>query len=181
MICFDEWGPLELKPHGGTAWARQRRPRRMRATYRRLHGVQHFLGFYDVHAQVLGGVFRPRKRISELLEAFGRLRRCYPTQRLFVVLDNLHNIHDHPRFLRGLDRLRIAPVFTATNASWMNLIEAQFGVLKRFTLTDTDDPSHAERQRRIYRFLRYQQRQRHTVGHPLTRLHRVRSFKLETH
>jgi len=59
----------------------------------------------------------------------------------------------------------------------MNLIEAQFGVLKRFTLTDTDDTQHAERQRRIYRFLRYQQRQRGTVGHPLTRLHRVRSLK----
>jgi hypothetical protein len=55
VICFVEWGPLELKPHGGTAWVTQRRPRRMRATYHRLHGVRHFLGFYDVHAHVLGG------------------------------------------------------------------------------------------------------------------------------
>jgi len=132
MICFDEWGSLELKPHGGTAWAAQRRPRRMRATYRGLHGARHFLGFYDVHGHVLGGVFRPRKRISDLLAAFGRLRRCYPTRRLVVVLDKLHDIHDHPRFLRGLRRRRITPVFTATNASWMNLIEAQYGALKRF-------------------------------------------------
>jgi hypothetical protein len=49
VICFDEWGPLELKPLGGTAWAARGKPRRMRATYRRLQGVRHFLGFYDVH------------------------------------------------------------------------------------------------------------------------------------
>jgi hypothetical protein len=153
----------------------------MRATYRRLQGIEHFLGFYDVHADCLGGVFRRRKRITDLLEAFTRLRRCYPRRRLVVVLDNLHNIHDHPRFLRGLRRLRIHPVFTATDASWMNLIEAQFGVLKRFTLTDTDDRSHAERHRRIYRFLRYRHRLRGLRGHPLTRVHLLRSFKLEQH
>src|SRR5262249_58048325 len=96
-------------------------------------------------------------------------------------MDNLHNIHDHPRFLRQLARLRITPVFTATDASWMNLIEAQFGVLKRFTLTDTDDPSHGVRQRRIYRFLRYRHRQRGLMGHPLTRLHLFRPIKLEEH
>jgi hypothetical protein len=61
---------------------------------------------------------------------------------------------------RRLARLRITAVFTATDASWMNLIEAQFGVLERFTLTDTDDSSYGVRQRRIYRFLRYHHRQR---------------------
>jgi transposase len=181
VICFDEWGPLELRPHGGVAWARRRRPRRMRATYRRLHGVRHFLGFYDVHADVLGGVFRPRKRIVDLVAAFRRLRRCYPTQRLVVVLDNLHNVHDHPRFLAALRRLRITPVFTATNASWMNLIEAQFGVLTRFTLTDTDDLSHGDRQRRIRRFLRYRHAQRGRRDHPLSRLHLNSRIKLERH
>jgi hypothetical protein len=30
-------------------------------------------------------------------------------------MDNLHNIHDHPGFLRGLARLRIAPAFTASD------------------------------------------------------------------
>jgi hypothetical protein len=181
VICFDEWGPLELRPRGGIAWARRRRPRRIRATYRRLQGVRHFLGFYDVHADVLGGVFRPRKRIVDVLAAFRRLRRCYPTQRLVVVLDNLHNVHDHPRFLRALRQLRITPVFTATDASWMNLIEAQFGVLTRFTLADTDDRTHAERQRRIRAFLRHRHRQRGHTGHPLTRLHLNRPIKLDQH
>jgi len=181
VICFDEWGPLELKPLGGTAWAASGTPRRMRATYRRLQGVRHFLGFYDVRRDCLAGIFRRRKRIPDVLEALRRLRRCYPRRRLIVVLDNLHNVHDHPRFLRALARLRMTPVFTAIDASWMNLIEAQFGVLKRFTLTDTDDPSHAVRQRRIRHFLRDRHRQRGLTGHPLTRLHLLRPIKLEEH
>lgn len=73
---------------GGMAWAREKRPQRIRATYRRLKGTQQFLGFYDVHADCLNGVFRRRKRVREVSEAFLRLRRCYPRKRLFVVLDN---------------------------------------------------------------------------------------------
>jgi hypothetical protein len=153
----------------------------MRATYRRLHGVEHFLGFYDVHADVLGGVFSPRKRIVDVLAAFRALRRCYRGWRLFVVLDNLHNVHDHPRFLRALRRLRIRPVFVPTDASWLNLIEAQFGVLRRFTLTGTDDRTHEQRRDRVYRFLRYRHQQRGNARHPLTRLHLLRSFNLEQH
>jgi hypothetical protein len=170
-----------VKPIGGMAWARQGRPGRMRATYHRYHGAEHFLGFYDVHAGALGGVFRKRKRIREVAEAFTRLRRCYPRQRLFVVLDNLHNVHDHPRFLAHLRRLRITPVFIPTDASWLNLIEAQFGVLRRRTLAHTDDPSHAVRHRRIYRFLRYRARERGIPAHALTRMHLLTGIKLGQH
>jgi hypothetical protein len=181
VVCFDEWGPLELRPVGGRVWARHGQPRRMRATYRRPHGVEHLLGFYDVHADVLGGVFSPRKRIVDLLPAFAALRQCYRGRRLFIVLDNLHNVHDHPRFLGGLRRLRITPVFIPTDASWLNLIEAQFGVLRRFTLAGTDDRTHAERRERVYRFLHYRHRQRRNSRHPLCRLHLLRSIKLEQH
>jgi len=87
---------------------------------------------------------------------------------LFVILDNLRNVHDHPRFLALLRRLRIHPVWTPTEASWINLIEAQFGILKRFTLTHTDDPTHAARRQRIYRYLRYRHRKLHNLRHPLT-------------
>ena len=153
----------------------------MRATYNRYQGVEYFLGFYDVHRGIVGGIFRKRKRVREIAEAFQRLRRCYPTQRLYVVLDNLPNVHDHPRFVRLLERLRITPVFTPTNASWLNLIEPQFGVLQRRTLADTDDPTHVIRRRRIYRFLRYRAKDRGVAGHPLTRMHLLRGIKLGQH
>jgi len=63
----------------------------------------------------------------------------------------------------------------------MNLIEVQFGVLKRFTLTDTHDPTHGARKRQIYRLLRYRHQQRGLTGHPLTRLHLLCPIKLEEH
>ena len=180
-MCFDEWGPLDLKPLGGIAWARQKRPWRMRATYRRLKGTEQFLGFYDVHADCLSGLFRRRKTVLEISKAFCCLRRCYPRKRLFVILDNLHNVHDHPRFLALLRRLRIRPVWTPTEASWLNLIEAQFGILKRFTLANTDDPSHVARRRRIYAYLRYRHRKLANLHHPLNKIRSFRSIKLEQH
>jgi len=180
-VCFDEWGPLELKPLGGMAWARQQQPRRMRATYRRLKGTQQFLGFYDVHADCLSGLFRRRKTVVDISRAFVCLRRCYPRQKLYVILDNLHNVHDHPRFLSLLRRLRIHAVWTPTEASWLNLIEAQFGVLKRFTLANTDDPSHATRNRRIYAYLRYRQRKLANFHLPLNHIRSFRHIKLGEH
>lgn len=166
---------------GGRVWARRTRPQRMRATYRRLHGTEQFLGFYDVHADCLSGLFRKRKRLPELCEAFRRLRRCYPRKRLFVILDNLRNTHDHPRFLALLRRLRIHPVPTPTAASWLNLIEAQFGVLKRFTVANTDDPTHAVRRRRVYRYLRYRHCKLGVPSHALSRIRSIRPVKLEQH
>jgi hypothetical protein len=50
--------------------------------------------------------------VVELCDAFRRLRRCYPRIRLWVVLDNLHNVHDNPRLLALLKKLRIQPVWT---------------------------------------------------------------------
>jgi hypothetical protein len=180
-VSFDEWGPLELKPLGGVTWARQRRPSRMRATYHRRHGTEQFLGFYDVHADCLSGIFRRRKRLAELFDAFRRVRRCYPRRTLYVIMDNLHGTHDHPRFLALLRRLRIRPVWTPTEASWLNAIEAHFGVLKRATLTGSDDPDHVTRRRRIYRYLRYRNRRAGRLHHPLTRIRSVRPIKLGRH
>lgn len=166
---------------GGVAWARRRRPQRMRATYHRLKGTEQFLGFYDVHADCLSGLFRQRKRLLELFEAFRRLRRCYPRKALFVIMDNLHGTHDHPRFLALLRRLRIHPVWTPTEASWLNAIEAHFGALKRATLANTDDLDHVVRRRRIYRYLHYRNRRVGQARHPLTRIRSVRPIKLERH
>lgn len=166
---------------GGVAWARRRRPHRMRATYHRDQGIEYFLGFYDVHADCLSGLFTKRKRVIDLRAAFRRLRACYPGRTLYVIMDNLPNVHDHPRFLTLLRHLRMHVVFTPTNASWLNLIEAQFNVTKRFTITDTDDPTHRVRRHRICRYIRYRNRRTGTATHRLARLLTVRDIKLEQH
>lgn len=150
----------------------------MGATYTRKKGIEVFLGFYDVHANVLGGVFRRRKRIVEVAEAFRRLRACYPRRRLFVILDGLHQVHDHPRFLALCRKLRIHLVFTPTEASWLNPIETHFGVLGRATYAGSDDPEHILRRRRVYRYLRLRHRERGNASHPLTQIHTI---KLQGH
>ena len=96
-------------------------------------------------------------------------------------MDNLRNVHDHPRFLSLLRRLQIHPVWTPTEASWLNLIEAQFGVLKRFTLANTNDASHVIRRRRIYAYLRYRHRKLANSHLLLNRIRSFRRIKLEEH
>jgi transposase len=166
---------------GGRTWARRRRPHRMRATYHRRHGVEYFLGFYDVHRDCLAGHFVKRKRVIELTIAFRRLRRCYPHHRLYVILDNLPHVHEHPALQRLCRRLRIHLVYTPTNASWLNAIEAHFGHTKRGALTDTDDPDHRAQRRRIVRYIRYRNRKARSHRHPLTQLLTSRNIKLDRH
>lgn len=153
----------------------------MRATYSRTLGTEQFLGFLGGHDDVLSGIFRTHTGLIELEEAFRRVRACYGRRRLIVVIDNLHQTHDHPRFLALLRKLRIEVAFTPTEASWLNLIEPHFGVMKRFTVVGTDDHSHLERRRRIYRYLRWRDRSHGTTGHPLQRLRSIRLHKLEEH
>lgn len=103
MICFDECGPLELRPLHGRSWAPRGQPRRFRATYRRLEGTEQLLAFYDVHANCLAGVVRKRKTHQDLLAAFRRLRACYPPEvRLYIVMDNLSS-HRHPALRAFMD------------------------------------------------------------------------------
>jgi transposase len=72
VICLDEFGPLNLKPHPGREWARRahcpgERRRRRRATYKRPHGVRHLLAAYDLKRDRLYGHIKPRKGRTEFL------------------------------------------------------------------------------------------------------------------
>jgi hypothetical protein len=78
VVCFDEMGPIQLIPHHGTAWAPQRLPRRLRATYKRRHGVRYLFAAYDVHADRLHGRLREHKNAGEVLAFFKQIRMRYP-------------------------------------------------------------------------------------------------------
>ena len=43
-FAFDQFGPLSVRPYHGAAWARQAKPVRLPATYRRTHGIRYFHG-----------------------------------------------------------------------------------------------------------------------------------------
>ncbi|HKD25047.1 MAG TPA: transposase, partial [Xanthobacteraceae bacterium] len=125
------------------------------------------------------GVFRRRTRIVEVSEAFRRLRACSPGKRLVVIMDNLHNVHDHPRFLARLRRLHIHPVWTPTDASWLNAIDAHFGVTRRATLTGRPRPCAPAAPHLPLPSL--PESTRRQKDHPLTRIRSVRLIKLERH
>jgi len=75
VICFDEFGPLNLVPHPGKQWAPVAagkgdptvpRRRRRRATYTRPHGVRHLLAGYDRSTDRLYGHVKVRKTRNEV-------------------------------------------------------------------------------------------------------------------
>ena len=151
---------MELRPIPGQCWARKKHPQRLRATYHRNAGVEQFLAFYDVHADILEGVIHKRKTSKDILQAWKRCRRCYPKRdRIYLVMDNL-SAHKHADLKRYARNNRMTLVLTPTYASWLNAIESHFGPLKSFCLNNSDDRTHLERRRRIYRYLTLRNKER---------------------
>jgi transposase len=170
VICVDEFGPLNLRPHPGRQWALQggsgQPPRRrQRATYTRPHGVRHLLCAYDLHRNRLYGHIKRRKGRVEFLAFLRYLRSLYPADvRIGVVLDNFS-----PHLSTKTDT-RVGTFAAANNvelayvpfyASWLNRIEAQFTALRYFALDGTDHPSHAAQSRMIRRYIAWRNRHAH--------------------
>ena len=98
VICFDEFGPLNLQPHPGHQWAPVARAqgstgaprrRRRRATYRRPHGVRHLMAAYDLSQNKLYGHVVAKKGRTEFLVFCRYLRSLHPSEvRIALVLDN---------------------------------------------------------------------------------------------
>ena len=159
VVCDDQLGPLELRPLAGQCWAKRRKPQRLRATYTRCYGIEQLHAFYDVHADWLVGRVRRRKTTRDIVACFAQLRRCYPIQlRIYDVLDNFKaNGRAATEFFPGHN---METVYLPTNASWLNAIECEFTALHAATLKNSDDRNHQTRRRRIYRYLRWRNRQR---------------------
>jgi hypothetical protein len=58
-FAFDQFGPLSIRPQHGAAWARQTKPVRLPATYRRTHGIRYFHGCYSLGDDRLWGRHPP--------------------------------------------------------------------------------------------------------------------------
>jgi len=178
VVCFDELGPLELRPYQGSGWYQAGHPNRLRATYHRTQGTEQFLGFYDVHSDVLVGQVRKRKTHQDLLAVFARLRACYDRETcIYLVMDNL-NSHRHPKVKEFYEANNIEPIWTPTYSSWLNAIEAHFGGIRKFAINGSDEPSHEHRRRRIQRYLTWRNQQHSATG---CLLNKFRYIKLERH
>ena len=89
-FAFDEFGPLQIRPTAGSAWAPARRPQRQPANYNKTHGVRQFHGCYCVGDDTLWGTVRKQKSAANTLAALRSIRARRPDgARLHVILDNL--------------------------------------------------------------------------------------------
>jgi transposase len=159
VICLDEFGPLNLQPQpGGRGWAPRAKPKRIRATYQRPHGVRHLIAAYDVGADRLYGHIKTRKGRVEFLAFCRYIRGLYPPEmRLHFVLDNFSpHLGQTVRQWAAENNVELA--YTPFYASWLNRIEAQFRALRYFTLAGTDHPDHATQARLIRRYIAWRNR-----------------------
>jgi transposase len=97
---------------------------------------------------------RDRKRWGEFLGLLKVLRRTYPGERLYVILDNF-SPHKHAEVGSWCDDNNVELVFIATNASWLNWIEAEFAALRYYALNGTDHRSHQQQGQAIARYVRW--------------------------
>ena len=154
-FAFDEFGPLAIRPTGGSAWALTGRPQRQPANYNKLHGVRQFHGCYSIGDDVLWGVVRRQKSAANVLAALKTIRAARPDDEwIYVILDNL-SAHKGPKIRSWAERHRVELCFTPTYSSWANPIEPQFGPLREFVLNNSNHPNHVVLTRRLHAHLRW--------------------------
>jgi len=174
VICFDEFGPLNLQPHPGKQWApvasaggggTAPRRRRRRATYIRPHGVRHLMAGYDLSSDRLYGHITTRKGRTEFLAFLRYLRTLHPGEvRLAIVLDNFSphlTTKTDRRVAEWAEANNVELAYTPTYSSWLNRIEAQFQALRYFALDGTDHASHKEQASMIRRYIIWRNRNAH--------------------
>jgi DDE superfamily endonuclease len=152
---FDQFGPLSIWPCHGASWAPRKRPARLRATYRRTHGIRYFHGCYCVGDDQLWGITRERKGADHTLAALKSIRAARPGgYRLFVILDNL-SANKTPAIQCWAGRANVELCFRPVDASWANPIEAQFGPIRTFVMSGSDYPNHTVLARKLQDYLRW--------------------------
>jgi transposase len=154
-FCFDEFGPLAIKPEGGSCWAPVSKPQRLRANYHKLHGTRQFYACFSVGQDRLWGVIEERKSARATLRAIQSIRAALDDAKMiFVILDNLN--HHKSRIVRDWCADHgVELAFTPTYASWANPIEAHFGPLRQFVIATSDYPDHPTLARAIRSYLRW--------------------------
>ncbi len=124
-FAFDEFGPLAIKPEGGSCWAQMSRPQRLRANYHKPHGTRQLFAWYSVGADRLYGRIEPKKGARPTLRTLKAIRASVPDgDMISVILENL-NHHKGPMIRAWCADNAVELAFTPTYGSWANPIEAQ--------------------------------------------------------
>jgi len=116
-FAFDEFGPLTIKPVGGSAWAPVGKPQRLRANYHKPHGSRQLFPCYSIGQDRLWGTIEKVKGWAPTLRALQSIRaRVDDGEPIHVILDNL-NHHKNRTLREWCDANGVELVFTPTYAS----------------------------------------------------------------
>ncbi|MFF9396204.1 transposase [Streptomyces griseoluteus] len=138
-----------------SAGGKRKRPDRLPATYHRTHGVRYFHGCYSVGDDTLWGVNRRRKGAGNTLAALKSICAARPDGApIYVILDDV-SAHKGADIRRWAKKHKVELCFTPTYASWANPIEAHFGPLRQFTITNSNHPNHTVQTKALHAYLRW--------------------------
>jgi len=125
---------LPLRPH---------HPARHTHDYRR-HGLTSLYAALEVASGKVVGACSPRHTGSDFLRFLKSLNRRYQGRELHVILDN-SSTHGTPAVQEWLAaHPNVHFHFTPIGASWLNMVEAWFGILTRKSVRRTSFPSVAK-------------------------------------
>jgi len=134
---------LPLRPHS---------PARQTHDYRR-HGLTSLYAALEIASGHVLGECSDRHTAADFLRFLQGLNRRYRGRELHVVLDN-SSTHSTPEVRTWLDaHPKIRFHFTPTGASWLNMIEAWFGILTRKSVRRGSFPSVRALVRHIERYI----------------------------
>ena len=154
-FAFDEFGPLTIKPVGGSSWSPKGKPERLRANYHKPHGSRQLYAWFSIGDDQLFGNLEPCKGSAPTLRALQKIRAGVDDGApIHVILDNL-NHHKNRGVREWCDANGVELVFTPTYASWANPIEAHFGPLRQFVIANSDHADHRALARAIRSYLRW--------------------------
>lgn len=135
VLCVDEKPGIQaLDRTQPLLPLRAKKPRSWTNEYVR-HGTQTLLASLEIATGKVVAHVRDRRTTVDFLNFMDDVVKSYPLGELHVVLDNL-NIHKNEAAKQWLlAHARVHFHYTATHASWMNMIECFFSILTRQALT----------------------------------------------
>src|SRR5690606_6762519 len=107
---------------------------------------------------------RERKRWREFLGFCKILRRRWPGQRLYLVLDNF-SPHKRSEVVTSCQTNNIELVFTPANAAYCKCIECEFAVQHYLALASTDHRAHTGQNAAIATYVDWRNTRAQTIHH----------------
>ena len=114
--------------------------------------MRHLLAAYDLKDDKLFAHVKKNKTHKETLAFLQYLRRRYPGEKLYIILDNF-SPHKHKKVVIWAKSNDVILVYTPTYASWLNRIECHFAPLRYFVLKNAYYKSHEEMAKKIRRYI----------------------------